>query len=220
MSEIEFLSWVRGPGFQIATVILVAGVVIRVLEILLLGRKANLAEAKGSEMSSGLRTIVTRSLPPDSSTFKRSTFTIVSGYIFHVGLFVTILFFAPHILLIKDIIGFGWPSIPTQIVDALAVVSIITLLAILVHRFTNKVLRYLTNTEDLLVWFVTIAPLVTGYMAFHRIGMHAPTMLGIHILSVELLMVMLPFTKLMHAFTLFLARWYNGAISGYRGVQS
>jgi nitrate reductase gamma subunit len=219
MSEIEFLSWIRGPGFQIATVILVAGVVIRVMEILLLGRKANLAEAKGSEMSSGLRTIVTRSIP-DSSTFKRSTFTIVAGYIFHIGLFVTILFYAPHILLIKDIIGFGWPSIPTQIVDALTVVSIIALLAILAHRFTNKVLRYLTNTEDLLVWFVTIAPLVTGYMAFHRIGMTASTMLGIHILSVELLMVMLPFTKLMHAFTLFIARWYNGAISGYRGVQS
>jgi nitrate reductase gamma subunit len=219
MSEIEFLSWIRGPGFQIATVILVAGVVIRVMEILLLGRKANLAEAKGSEMSSGLRTIVTRSIP-DSSTFKRSTFTIVAGYIFHIGLFVTILFYAPHILLIKDIIGFGWPSMPTQIVDALTVVSIIALLAILAHRFTNKVLRYLTNTEDLLVWFVTIAPLVTGYMAFHRIGMTASTMLGIHILSVELLMVMLPFTKLMHAFTLFIARWYNGAISGYRGVQS
>jgi nitrate reductase gamma subunit len=219
MSEIEFLSWVRGPGFQIATVILVAGVVIRILEILLLGRKANLAEAKGSEMYSGLRTVVTRSLP-DTSTFKRSTFTVVAGYIFHLGLFVTIFFFAPHILLIKDIIGFGWPSIPTQIVDALTVVSIITLLAILVHRFNNKVLRYLTNFEDLLVWFVTIAPLVTGYMAFHRIGMAGPTMLGIHILSVELLMVIFPFTKLMHAFTLIMARWYNGAISGYRGVES
>lgn len=219
MSEIEFLSWVRGPGFQIATVILVAGVVIRILEILLLGRKTNLAEAKGSEMSSGLRTVVTRSLP-DSSTFKRSTFTIVAGYIFHLGLFVTILFFAPHILLIKDITGFGWPSMPTQVVDAFTVVSIITLLAILVHRYNNKVLRYLTNFEDLLVWFVTIAPLVTGYMAFHRIGMPAPTMLGIHILSVELLMVLFPFTKLMHAFTLIMARWYNGAISGYRGVES
>jgi nitrate reductase gamma subunit len=219
MSEIEFLSWVRGPGFQIATVILVAGVVIRILEILLLGRKANLAEAKGSEMASGLRTMVTRSFP-DASTFKRSSFTIVAGYIFHIGLFVTILFFAPHILLIKNVIGFGWPSMPTQIVDALTVVSIIALLAILAHRFNNKVLRFLTNKEDLLVWFVTIAPLVTGYMAFHRIAMPGSMMIGIHILSVELLMVLLPFTKLMHTFTLFLARWYNGAISGYRGVQS
>jgi nitrate reductase gamma subunit len=50
--------------------------------------------------------------------------------------------------------------------------------------------------------------------------MPAPTLIAIHILSVELLMIVFPFTKLMHAFTLFLARWYNGAISGYRGVQS
>ncbi len=219
MTEIEFLSWVRGPGFQIATIIFVAGVVIRILEILLLGRKANLAEAKGSEMSSGLRTVFTRSVP-DAGTFKRSTFTIVAGYIFHIGLFVTIFLYAPHILLVKDVIGFGWPSLPTPVVDATAVITIIALLAVLVHRFNNRVLSYLNNFEDLLVWFVTIAPLVTGYIAFHRIGMTGPTLLGIHILSVELLMVVFPFTKLMHAFTLFMSRWYNGAISGYRGVAS
>jgi nitrate reductase gamma subunit len=219
MTEIDFLNWVRGPGFQIATIIFVAGVLIRIFEIILLGRKANLAEAKGSEMSSGLRTIVTRSVP-QADSFKRSTFTIVAGYIFHIGLFVTIFLYAPHILLIKDIVGISWPALPTPIVDAFAVISIISLLAILIHRFSNKVLHYLTNFEDLLVWFVTIAPLVTGYIAFHRIGFTAPTLLGIHILSVELLMIVFPFTKLMHAFTLFMARWYNGAISGYRGVES
>ena len=48
----------------------------------------------------------------------------------------------------------------------------------------------------------------------------APMLLAIHILSVELLMVVFPFTKLIHAFTLFMARYYNGAISGYKGVES
>lgn len=219
MSEIDFLNWVRGTGFQIATVIFVAGVVIRILEIFSLGRKANLAEAKGSEMASGLRTMISRSIP-DSSTFKRSSFTVVSGYIFHIGLFVTIFLFAPHILLIRDIIGFGWPALPTAVVDAVAVVSIITLLAVLAHRMTDKVQRYLTHSEDRLVWFVTIAPLITGYMTFHGMGISTATLLGIHILSVELLMVVFPFTKLMHAFTTFMARWYTGAISGYRGVES
>ncbi len=220
MNEIEFLSWVRGPGFQIATVIFVAGIIIRLGETLLLGRKANLAEAKGSEMSSGLRTVAARMLPPDRETFKRSTFTIVAGYIFHIGLFVTIFLYAPHILLIKDVIGFGWPALPSQIVDAFTVVSLIALLAILLHRLTDKVLRHLSGPEDYIVWFVTIAPLLTGYLAFHRLGGSPVMMLAIHILSVELLMVLFPFTKLMHTFTLFLARWYNGAISGYRGVES
>jgi nitrate reductase gamma subunit len=63
-------------------------------------------------------------------------------------------------------------------------------------------------------------PLVTGYLAFHRIGLAPPMLIALHILSVELLMVIFPFTKLMHAFTLFMARYYNGAIAGYKGVHS
>ncbi len=219
MSEIEFLNWVRGPGFQIATIIFVAGVIIRFAEILLLGRKTNLAEAKGSEMRSGLRTIVTRSLP-DKGTFQRSMFTSVAGYIFHIGFFVTLFLFAPHILMFKEVLGFSWPSLPTPVVDAMAVVTIIALLAILIHRMRNTVLKFLTTKEDYIVWLITIAPLITGYIAFHRIGMTAPTLLAIHILSVELLLVLFPFTKLMHTFTIILSRWYGGAISGYRGVES
>ena len=219
MTEIEFLNWVRGPGFQIATIIFVAGVIIRFAEILLLGRKTNLAEAKGSEMSSGLRTVVTRSIP-DKSTFQRSMFTVTAGYIFHLGLFVTIFLFAPHILMFKEVFGFGWPSLPTPVVDAMAVVTIIALLAVLTHRMRNNVLKFLTTTEDYIVWLVTIAPLITGYIAFHRIGMTAPTLIAIHILSVELLLILFPFTKLMHTFTVVLSRWYGGAISGYRGVES
>ena len=219
MSEIEFLNWVRGPGFQIAIIIFVAGVIIRFAEILLLGRKQNLAEAKGSEMLSGLRTIVTRSIP-DKNTFQRSMFTVVAGYIFHIGLFITIFLFAPHILMFKDIFGFGWPSLPTPVVDAMAIVTIIALFAVLVHRMRNTVLKFISTKEDYIVWLVTILPLITGYIAFHRIGTTAPTLLAIHILSVELLLVMFPFTKLMHTFTVFLSRWYGGAISGYRGVES
>jgi len=219
MSEIELLNWARGPGLQIAVIIFIAGVVIRIFEILFLGRKANLAEAKGSEMGSGIKTIISRSLPI-KSTFKRSNFTIVSGYIFHFGLFIAIFLFAPHILLFKEVLGISWPALPTPIVDAVTIVTIITLFAVIAHRYYNPLLRFLTNTEDIIVWFVTILPLITGYLAFHRIGTTAPMLLALHILSAELLLIVFPFTKLMHGFTTFIARWYNGAISGYRGVES
>jgi nitrate reductase gamma subunit len=219
MTEIELLAWARGPGFQIACMIFVFGIIVRFLEILMLGRKANLAEPKGSEMSGGMKTIMSRMIP-DRGVFKRSTFTIVSGYIFHIGLFITIFFFAPHILIFKDVIGLSWPSLPTPIVDAVTVITIIALIAVLVHRLRDPLMKYLSNSQDYLVWFVTILPLVTGYIAFHRIGLPAPSLLAIHILSVELLLVVFPFTKLTHTFTLFLSRWYNGAVSGYKGVES
>lgn len=219
MTEIEFLSWVRGTGFQIASAIFVFGVIVRLLGILMLGRKANLAEANGSEMAGGLRTVATRFIPKTDS-MQRSRFTIIAGYIFHIGLFITIFLFAPHILFFKDVTGLSWPSLPTQIVDAVTVVTMIALVAVLVRRWKDPLLRYLTNAQDYLVWTVTILPLITGYLAFHRLGMPAPTLLALHILSVELLMVVFPFTKLMHTFTFVLSRWYNGAISGYKGVQS
>ena len=219
MTETEFLLWVRGPALQIATIVFVLGIVVRILQMVMLGRKANLAEARGSALAGGLRTMVTRSVP-DRGTFQRSTFTIVSGYIFHIGLFVTIFLYAPHILLIDEVFGVSWPALPTPVVDATAVVTIIALLAVLIHRIKDPVMRFLSGFSDYLVWLVTFLPLFTGYIAFHRIGLSPPMLIALHILSVELLMVVFPFTKLMHTFSLFIARYYNGAIAGYKGVHS
>ena len=219
MSEAELLIWIRGPALQIATVIFLLGAGVRVFEILLLGRKPDLAEARGSAVAGGLRTIFTRSIP-DSGTLQRSTFNLVAGYIFHIGLFVALFFFAPHILLFQDVLGLSWPSLPTQIIDATTVVTIITLLAVLVHRLAHRVMRFLSRFQDYLAWLVTFLPMMTGYLAFHRIGLDPQHLIALHIASVELLMVVFPFTKLMHAFTLFIARYYNGAVAGYRGVNS
>jgi nitrate reductase gamma subunit len=219
MTDVEFLLWVRGPAFDIATVILCAGIVVRFLEIFMLGRKANLAEARGSEMAGGLGTMARRTLV-DAGTFKRSAFTVVSGWIFHIGLFIVIFLFVPHILVIERVTGLSWAGLPSNIVDAVAVVTIIALLGVLIHRLRDPVLRLLSEFNDYLVWAVTILPLITGWMAFHRIGAAPPMLIAIHILSVELLMVLFPFTKLSHAFTLWIARWYNGAIAGYKGVKS
>jgi nitrate reductase gamma subunit len=220
MSETELLLWVRGPALQIATIIFLLGVVVRIAEILMLGRKKNLAEARGSAVAGGLRTIFSRSIP-DPGTLQRSTFNVVAGYVFHIGFFVVLFLFAPHILLFDDVLGISWPALPTAVVDATAVVTIIALLAVLVHRLRHPVMRFLSRFQDYLVWLVTILPVVTGYLAFHRVGIAPPpTLLAVHILSVELLMVIFPFTKLMHAFTLFIARYYNGAIAGYKGVNS
>jgi nitrate reductase gamma subunit len=219
MTETELLMWVRGPALQIATVVFVLGIMVRILEILVLGRKADLAEARGSAVRGGLRTIISRFIP-DRGTMQRSTFNVVAGYLFHIGLFITIFLFAPHILLFRDVFNISWPALPTPVIDAVTIVTIITLLAVLLHRISNPVMRFLSRFQDYLVWLVTILPLVTGYIAFHRIGLTPPLLIAIHILSVELLMVLFPFTKLMHTFTFLVARYYTGSISGYRGVNS
>ena len=219
MTATDWLLWARGPAFEIATVILVVGMIVRILEIVMLGRKENLATARGSATAGGLKEIATRTLP-EKGVFQRSAFTIVMGYIFHIGLFVVIFLLAPHIAVFSSIFGLSWPALPTNIVDAVSVITLLALVAVLIYRLNSKVQRYLSGPMDYVVWALTFLPLLTGYMAFHRIGFSGPALLALHIMSVELLMIAIPFTKLSHTFTLFMARFYNGAVTGMKGIKS
>jgi nitrate reductase gamma subunit len=219
MSEAELLIWVRGPLLEAALFIFLLGVVARILAMVLLGRKPDYAEARGSAVQGGIRTLVTRFIP-DPGTWQRSTFIVVAGYLFHIGFFIVVFLFAPHILVFQDILRLHWPSLPTPMVDATTLVTLLTLLALLLHRLYDKVRRFLSRFQDYLVWLVTMLPLITGYLAFHRLGLAPKTLIIMHILSVELLLVVFPFTHLMHAFTAFMARYYNGAVAGFRGVNS
>lgn len=217
--SMDFLLWVRGPLFDVAMTIFVIGVILRFFEIISLGRSRNLASARGEEFMPGLKTVLTRTLP-EQGTFKRQPLTILVGYLFHVGLLICLVLFTPHIELFRETFGFGWPGLPNHFVDAAAVIAIIGLLAALWNRLVNPVMRLLTTREDWVVWLLTFLPMVTGYLAYHRMVDPYPLVLGLHILSVDALMICFPFTKLMHTFTFAMARWYNGAMSGYRGVQS
>jgi nitrate reductase gamma subunit len=219
MNSVDFLMWVRGPGLVIATSIFAFGLVLRGLEIFLLGQDKNLAEVRRSGVSDGFRTILTRFGLVDKHTSRHTVFTHFAGWIFHIGLLISIFLLTPHILLFESVFGFGWPALPTPIVDFSAVIAMITLIAILYHRVTNPVLKMLSTGHDYLVWALTFLPLLTGYMTYHHLFFPYTWLLAFHILSVEILMIAFPFTKLTHAFTLFFARWYNGMMAGQKGVR-
>ncbi len=220
MNSAEFLLWVRGTGLNIAVAIFTLGILIRLLEILMLGRSQNLAELRGNGVKAGFRTIFTRSRPVDSNTMRRSMFIFIAGYGFHIGLFVAIFLLTPHIQLFESLLGFGWPALPTPIVDLFVVIALISLLAILWHRITHPVVRFLSTPGDYLVWAATFLPLLTGYMSYHHLWFPYNWLLGVHILSVEFMLILFPFSKLTHAFTLFISRWYTGMMAGEKGVQS
>jgi len=95
----ELLIWARGPAFNMALAIFVFGMLLRLFEIISLGRKSDLSAARDSGLSGGLRTIFSRSLPR-KTVFAREPLRILNGYILHIGLFVVIFFYRPHIELL------------------------------------------------------------------------------------------------------------------------
>ncbi|RKZ42872.1 MAG: hypothetical protein DRQ49_00650 [Gammaproteobacteria bacterium] len=218
MNYVDFLLWVRGPAFQIATAIFIFGLSWRLLEILSLSRKPELAVVRERGIAGGFRTIFRRFLPVDDNTFQRSAFIITAGYIFHLGFFIILLLFVPHILFFREFFGFSWPGLPTPVIGIITIMTLLALIALLINRMRHPVLRFLSGFEDYFVWIVTFLPVLTGYMAFHHF-FHYPLMLALHILSVELLMIVFPFTKLMHTFTWFISRWYTGSRAAQKGVQ-
>jgi nitrate reductase gamma subunit len=218
-TSMDFLLWVRGPALDWALAIFVIGVSLRLFEIFLLGRAHNYAQARQGEFAPGMRTVFRRFLS-DPGTLKRSPFHIVVGYLWHIGFLLVLFFFVPHIELIGNVFGFTWPGLPNPLIDAATAITLVALVAMLVQRLRHPVLRHISGFEDYAIWLVTFLPLLTGYLAYHRLVNPYPLILGLHILSVELFLVVFPFTKLMHAITAFIARWYNGATFGRKGVES
>ncbi len=219
MNHLDLLTFARGDALNWALILFAAGVVLRLFEIFGLGRKADLAKPRTNSPGSGWRTVFTRSLPPQG-LLNREPVTYVGGYVFHLGLFATILFFAPHIEFFDDLFGISWPNLPSALVDASAVAAIVALCVLLAHRITNPVKRMLSGFGDYLAWALTLLPLLTGYLSFHHLLFEYTLMLSLHLFSVELLLVLLPFTKLFHTFSVFISRWYNGDIFGRKGTAS
>jgi nitrate reductase gamma subunit len=212
-----FLTWVRSTGLNIAIGIFVLGTLWRLIEIYSLGRKPDLAVPRHRTGASGLHTMFRRSVPPPGM-FKRSATSYVAGYVFHIGLFIIVFLFAQHIKLIHELTGLSWPGLPSQFIDATAIVTLATMLLVLAERINKPVKRFLSTFGDYAGWALTFLPVLTGYLASRHLLFSYTWMLALHILSVELLLIFLPFTKLIHVFTLWGSRWYNGDVNGKKGV--
>lgn len=220
----DLLMWARGPGFNIALIIFAAGITLRVVEILVLGRKRDVAPAKGSPVAQGLRTIFTRSLPR-RGLVQYAPVTYIGGYIFHLGFFTAFFFFGPHIAFLDSVFGLsrfglGWPEFGRVIIESAVALSVLAMIALLFTRRADPVRRALSTFDDYLVWLLSLLPMVTGYVAVNKLFGDPTLMLALHILSVEALMIAFPFTKLMHAVTFVMSRYYNGSIQGRKGAES
>ncbi len=216
MDEMNLLLLARGPLLRAGLAIFAFGVLLRLFEIFGLGRKPDLSVPRPGGEWQGWKTIFQRSIP--SPMVRRQTMTtVVAGYLFHIAFFVVLFLFAAHVEFFHQQFGLRWPSLPSGPVDALALAGIVAMVALLAHRLGHPVKRLLSGADDYVAWALTALPLVTGYLADHHLLLPYTTMLAVHIASIALLLALLPFTKLTHAFTLFISRWYNGQILGRKG---
>ena len=217
----ELLEFARGPALQIAIAVFVFGIVYRLVSLFAMWRTRDSSEGSSRERPAFVAAIreVIRRLWPQAAYKQRTLFMLINGYVFHVGLAVIVFAFMPHIIFIKDLFGFSWPALPNNMIYAVGVITLVSMIAGLVMRFSNPAQRIISTFDDYFSWLVTFLPVLTGLIASSHLGARYETLLAIHILSIALFLIWFPFGKLMHFLLVFVTRSQTGAHLSHRGAQ-
>ena len=217
----ELLEFARGPALTFALTVFVAGVFFRIAVIAFMWRTKDSSVGSKRERPAFLAALqeIGRRMWPLSPYRQRTLFNLINGYVFHIGLAIIVFLLLPHILFIKDLTGLYWGHLPNNVIYAISIVTLISLIAALVMRLGNPAQRIISTFDDYAAWFVTFLPVLTGIIATTHLGARYETLLALHILSVVLLLIYLPFGKLMHFFLVFVTRSQTGAHLNHRGAQ-
>ncbi len=141
-------------------------------------------------------------------------FTIMV-FVFHICLLLTPVFLMGHNVLLKERWGVSLPTIPESLADLMTVAVIIAAILIILRRIALPEVRILTKPYDFLVLAIAVAPFITGFIAYHQVGSYSFWLI-VHILSGELMLVAIPFTKLSHFLLFFLSRAQIGMDFGIK----
>jgi nitrate reductase gamma subunit len=208
---------------QWALSIFLVGVAWRLVGSFLLARRRDLSKPKGtSYFKAGARAMIMRSIPPHELE-KNIQFQHLSGYAWHLGFFATLLLFGPHVPFFEQFLGFGWPTLPNIVVLVLGGFTLAILIALVIRRMIHPVMRQISSLDDWISVFLVIIPLVTGFLSYSHAQIGAvryETLLALHILSIEALLVWFPLGKLMHMFYTFPSRYQVGVAMERKGVKA
>lgn len=195
-----WLDLARGPLFYFAFTLMVLGLTRHVV-LTIVGIRRMVRRAGHSTMPYGM--ILKETLLwlfPFNKMNNRVWYSILS-ITFHIGLIITPIFLSAHILLWKRGIGISWPGLSQNLADVLTVVTIATGIGLIIGRIVNHHSRAISRFQDF------VLPIILGLLFFSGFLAGRPelnpfsynAMMLIHVMSGNVILILIPFTKLAHA---------------------
>jgi len=217
--------FVQGPLIWIALLIFPLGLLFQGIQFFRLTREKEwlypplpLETEKKKETFDRLVTYCLASLR--GTLWKTDRLMTVVTSVFHVCLIVTPLFLLGHNILLDQAVGLSLWSLPESITDRLTLVILICAVFLLGRRLFLARVRIITTAYDYLILLLAIAPFLTGYLAYHQ-WFDYSTVMTLHVLSGEAMLITLPFTKLGHMLFFFLYRLLIGSEYSFaRGTRT
>lgn len=134
-------------------------------------------------------------------------FLAVMTTIFHLLLILTPILLLAHNLMIERAWGISPPSLAEGVTDVLTVGVMGFCIFFFLRRIFSERVRALSTAYDFLLLLIVFLPFLTGFIAYHQLFAYK-TVILVHVLAGELMLICIPFTKLVHMIFFFLYRFF------------
>ncbi len=205
--------FVRGPLLWVAFIVFIGGSILRLAYLAYLAKKKDYTVLTYANFRAGFRSILHWIVPFGATNMRlRPVFTIVS-FLFHICLILTPIFLLAHNVVWYQSWRISWWTFPDWLSDIMTVIVILAGIYLLVRRIVCKEVRYVTSASDYVLLAIAVMPFLTGFLAYHQ-WFPYKAMLTLHILSGEIMLMAIPFTRLDHMLFFWLTRFYMGSEFG------
>ncbi len=208
-----------GPLFYLSLGVCIIGMIVRFYQYFnglswQLDRVAY-KEYPAMGLKGAWRSIYRWLIPYGTHGWRQQPVMAAAFFAFHIGAVCIPLFLVGHNVFLQEKLGFSLPTISTGAADIISWIAIVGLLFLVLRRLVLPEVRIMTDKKDWGVLLLSFAPFVTGLLARYQIGDYS-LWLNLHILSGELVLLAIPFTKLSHVFLFFASRAQLGMDFGIK----
>jgi nitrate reductase gamma subunit len=211
--------FVGGHLVSIAFIVFILGVIYQGMQFFKLTKKkewarpplpVNTTAGVKSKKRMGMDWIVHGLRALKGTLWETDPLLAVVTSIFHVFIIGVPLFLLGHNILLDQSWGLSLFSLPESLSDFLTVIVLICGAYFLGRRLFLARVRAISSIYDYVILLIAVAPFLTGFLAYHQ-WWDYKTVIFFHILSGEIMLFTIPFTKLGHMLFFFLYRFFIGS---------
>ncbi len=207
------VDFIRGQLISIAFVIFILGLIFQLFQFFKLTKKKEWVYPPSpitSEKKTAAQWVAFCLASLNGTLWKTDPLMMMMTSVFHVFLISVPIFLLGHNIVLDQSWGLSLWSLPESITDILTVVVVICAAFFLARRLFLARVRAITTPYDYVILIIAAAPFLTGYFAYHQ-WFNYDTVMTLHILAGEVMLITIPFTKLGHMLFFFLYRFLIGS---------
>lgn len=208
-----FMGFIMGPMVWISALVFLAGVLYRLISILKTVHEREKFILSHLSLKYSLRSIIAWLIPFFPEAARKQPIFYGVSYGFHLLLFGVPLFLAAHLVLVEEAFGISWPVLSNGMADILTLLVIFALVFFGVRRAVVPEVRFLTTAKEYILLFMVLLPFLTGFLAYHQFFLY-PWVMVVHVVSGEIMLMVIPFSRFSHMITAPLIRAYTGSEFG------